>query len=41
MPKKHAEEKSKKTNRDCLKMILFSIGFLTRQEIYFLAKNRD
>ena len=37
--KKHAEEKNKKC--DCLKTILSCIWFLTRQEIYFLAKKRD
>ena len=40
MSKKYAEEKVKK-NRDYLKTILFNIRFLTRQEISFLAKNRD
>ena len=38
MSKKHAEEKSE--NSDCLKRILSSIGFLTRQGISFVAKNR-
>ena len=39
MSKKHVVEKSE--NRDCLKRILSSIRFLTRQGMSFLAKNHD
>ena len=38
MSKKYAKDKSE--NRDCLKQILSSIRFLTRQGISCLAKNR-
>ena len=35
------KKKKVKKNRDCLKTILSSSRFLTRQEISLLAKDRD